>query len=172
MEGSLPRNRLLTLPFAALVLAGCGSKQNALAPESHSAHRIASLWWDMLVGSSLAFGIVAAILLGAWVRRRRPGVPGVRDGDRAAWAVVLGLGIAVPILVLSALFFFANIFLIRDTTMPSARAADAPKLTVRVIGHQFWWEVRYPGTGAVTANELHIPVRTPVRVIVHTDDVI
>ena len=41
-----------------------------------------------------------------------------------------------------------------------------------MIGHQWWWEVRYPGTTAVTANEIHIPVRTPVRVEVRTDDVI
>jgi cytochrome c oxidase subunit 2 len=41
-----------------------------------------------------------------------------------------------------------------------------------VTGHQWWWEARYPGTGAVTANEIHIPVRTPVRVEVQTADVI
>jgi cytochrome c oxidase subunit 2 len=41
-----------------------------------------------------------------------------------------------------------------------------------VIGHQFWWEVRYPGTNAITANEIHIPARTPVQVLVYTDDVI
>ena len=53
-----------------------------------------------------------------------------------------------------------------------APAAGATKLTIRVIGHQWWWEVRYPGTTAVTANEIHIPVRTPVRVEVSTADVI
>jgi cytochrome c oxidase subunit 2 len=39
---------------------------------------------------------------------------------------------------------------------------DAPKpeaaLEVVAIGHQFWWEFRYPQLGVVTANELHIPV--------------
>ena len=42
---------------------------------------------------------------------------------------------------------------------------DAPKppgaLEVVVIGHQFWWEYRYPTLGIVTANELHIPVSEP-----------
>jgi cytochrome c oxidase subunit 2 len=101
-------------------------------------------------------------------------VPGVRDGDRAAVGVVIGFGLVVPIALLSALFLFGNVFLIRKTTMPTAAAAlgDRPSLTVRVIGHQFWWEVRYPGSPAVTANEIHIPVRTPVRVLVSTDDVI
>ena len=41
-----------------------------------------------------------------------------------------------------------------------------------VIGHQWFWEVRYPGTAAVTANEIHIPARTPVRLEVRTVDVI
>jgi cytochrome c oxidase subunit II len=170
----LPRARLVTLPIAALALAGCGSKQDALDAHSKAARGISSLWWSMLAGSSLALSIVALVLLLAWVRRRKPGVPGVRDGDRAAWGVVVGLGLVVPIVVLSALFLFANIFLVRDTTLPtaSAAAADRPTLTIRVIGHQFWWEVRYPGTRAVTANEIHIPARTNVQVLLYTRDVI
>ncbi|HZS24276.1 MAG TPA: c-type cytochrome [Gaiellaceae bacterium] len=166
--------RVVALGAAALVLAGCGSKQDALAAHSSAAHGISSLWWNMLIGSSLAFGIVACVLGMAWIRRRRPGVPGVRDGDRVAWGVVLGLGIAVPILTISALFFYSDIFLIRQTGVPTANAApaDRVKLKVRVIGHQFWWEIRYPGTPVVTANELHIPVRTNVEVLLSTRDVI
>jgi cytochrome c oxidase subunit II len=170
----LPRARLVTLPILALALAGCGSKQDALNAHSKAARGISSLWWDMFAGATLALSIVALVLLLAWVRRRKPGVPGVRDGDRAAWGVVVGLGLVVPMLVLSTLFLFANIFLIRDTTVPTASAsvADRPTLTIRVVGHQFWWEVRYPGTRAVTANEIHIPARTNVQVLLYTRDVI
>jgi len=45
-------------------------------------------------------------------------------------------------------------------------------MTIRVIGHQWFWEVRYPGSTAVTANEIHIPVGTRVNVIATTGDVI
>src|SRR5436190_14909164 len=45
-------------------------------------------------------------------------------------------------------------------------------MTVRVVGHQWFWEVRYPGTKAVTANEIHIPARTRVNVVGKTADVI
>jgi cytochrome c oxidase subunit 2 len=45
-------------------------------------------------------------------------------------------------------------------------------LTIRVIGHDWWWEVRYDRTPVVTANEIHIPVRTRVTVIGTTADVI
>jgi cytochrome c oxidase subunit II len=44
---------------------------------------------------------------------------------------------------------------------------DAPQppaaVEVTVIGHQFWWEYRYPGLGVVTANELHVPVSDPAN---------
>jgi cytochrome c oxidase subunit 2 len=170
----LPRARLVTLGFLAVLLAGCGSKQDALAPHSRPARGIASLWWDMLAGAVLAFGIVVLILLVAYVRRNRPGFPGSRDADRAGLVVVVGFGLVIPVLVLASLFVFANVFLIRDTTLPTASAApgDRTTLTVRVIGHQYWWEIRYPGTHAVTANEVHIPARTNVEVLLHTDDVI
>ena len=165
---------LLTLAGASFVLAGCGSKQDALSTHSSAAHGIASLWWNMLVGSAAAFGILSTVLLVAYVRRRRPGVPGGGDPERAGWTVVLALGLVVPILTVTALFLYSNIFLFRQTSVPSANAApdDRTALTIRVIGHQFWWEVRYPGTRAVTANEIHIPARTNVRVLLYTRDVI
>jgi cytochrome c oxidase subunit 2 len=45
------------------------------------------------------------------------------------------------------------------------QAAPKPSnaLDVTVIGHQFWWEYRYPKLGVVTANELHIPVSDPAK---------
>jgi len=36
-------------------------------------------------------------------------------------------------------------------------------IEVNVVGHQFWWEYRYPGLGVVTANELHIPTSNPAN---------
>ncbi len=37
-------------------------------------------------------------------------------------------------------------------------STPASALHIKVIGHQFWWEVHYPGYNIVTANEIHIPV--------------
>ncbi len=60
----------------------------------------------------------------------------------------------------------------------SLRALDAlagetrdPGLTIEVIGHNWWWEVRY-SNGAVTANEIHIPVGRAVEIKLSTADVI
>jgi heme/copper-type cytochrome/quinol oxidase subunit 2 len=51
---------------------------------------------------------------------------------------VLGLGIATPIIVISTLFVISDLFVIKTTQAP---AATATKLTVQVIGHQWWWEI-------------------------------
>jgi cytochrome c oxidase subunit 2 len=50
------------------------------------------------------------------------------------------------------------------------KAGDA-QLTIEVIGHMWWWEVRYPG-GVETANEIHVPVGETVRFEVSSVDVI
>jgi cytochrome c oxidase subunit II len=157
------------LPPLALLLAGCGSKQNALDPAGPPAKEIASLWWWMLGGLTFGFVVIAGILVAAYFRRDKPGVPFGRDADRTGWAVVLGLGLAIPVIGLAILFVYGDIFVIRSTAAPAVKSTS---LTVKVIGHQWWWEVRYPGTSVVTANEIHIPARTRVNVEVRTADVI
>ena len=64
-----------------------------------------------------------------------------------AWTII-------PILLIFVLFL--------GTTRVIFAVQDAPKpknaLDVTAIGHQFWWEFRYPTLGIVTANELHVPL--------------
>jgi cytochrome c oxidase subunit II len=123
--------------------------------------------------SAVGLAVVIGLLLLAWKRAGRRGAgndtQGPKPGERAGWYVVVIGGVVVPILLISALFVVANLFVIKTTEAP---AANSTKRTILVIGHQWWWEVRYPGTSAVTANEIHIPVRTPVRLEVRTADVI
>jgi cytochrome c oxidase subunit 2 len=153
----------------ALLLAGCGGNQSALDPHSKPAKDIASLWWWLLGGMTFGFLVICGLLLVAWLRRRSTGLPRDADPERTGWGVVLSLGFLVPIIGLAVLFLYADIFLIRSTQAP---AAATTQLTVKVISRQFWWEVRYPGTTAITANEIHIPVRTRVNLVFTTGDVI
>jgi cytochrome c oxidase subunit 2 len=158
---------------ASLLLSGCQRAQNSLEPRSHQSHVIANLFWWMMGGAWIGLALVVALLILARVRANRRGVgrdsEGLKPGERTGWFVVVGAGIAMPIAVISTLFVIADLFVIRTTEAP---AKTATKLTVQVFGHQWWWEVRYPQQGAVTANEIHIPVRTPVRLEVRSDDVI
>ncbi len=155
---------------AALLLTGCGNEneQTSLHPASHATHDIATLFWWMTGIAWGGLGLVVALLFVAWKRRNRRGAD-PKTGERRGWYVVVGAGIVMPIALITALFVVSDLFVIRTTEAP---AANETRLTVLVVGHQWWWEVRYPGTRAVTANEIHIPVRTPVRLEVRTADVI
>ncbi|TGQ85561.1 cytochrome c oxidase subunit II, partial [Mesorhizobium sp. M1C.F.Ca.ET.204.01.1.1] len=80
--------------------------------------------------------------------------------NRKLRAVMIAVGLTAVILVwLTLLSFFANRTL-------AAIGSDAA-LTIRVTGHQWWWEVRYedatPSRILTTANEIHIPAGEPVR---------
>jgi cytochrome c oxidase subunit 2 len=102
--------------------------------------------------------------------RRGSKGPGREPGERLGWIVVVTFGIGVMIAGLVVLFVVADVFTIRHTEAP---AAAQTKLTVRAVGHQWFWEFDYGGTRRIaTADEMHIPVRTPVLVDAETVDVI
>ena len=157
----------LLFACAALIVGGCG-KQSPLSPQSPASHDIAVLWWWMLAIAAVVFFGAAGMLLIGWVRRGSPGLPFVGSNERVTMGLVLTFGIAIPVVVLVALFAVANLWLVGPTGAP---ARGSTSMTIRVIGHQWFWEVRYPGT-AITANEIHIPARTRVQVVATTDDVI
>jgi len=163
------RTRARSLPVAALalLLAGCGSSQDTLQGHSRQSKAIAHLFWVMFVGAWIVFGFVLALLVIAFLRRRRRGAP-PEETSRGAYALILGGGLLAPALTLSALFGL-TISTIHTTQAP---AAGSTQLTIEVTGHQWFWDVRYPGTKAATANEIHIPVNTRVVVVATTKDVI
>jgi cytochrome c oxidase subunit II len=155
------------------VLAGCSGKQSALNPHSHAATDIANLFWVMMAVAFGGLALVTGLLVLAWIRRRRRGFGGDADdphpGERAGWWMVIGMGIVFPLTVIIALFIVSDGAIINVTQAPRV---SSTALTVEAIGHQWYWEFRYPGTKAVTADELHIPVDTRVNLVATTADVI
>jgi cytochrome c oxidase subunit 2 len=151
------------------VLAGCGGSRSIIRAQSPQSHLIELLWWWMLGAATVVFLGAVGLLGLAWVRRRVPGLPIVGEREDLAGGMVITFGIVVPLVVLIALFIGANLYVIRSSAAPNPRST---RLTVDVVGHQYWWEVRYPGTSAVTANEIHIPARTRVNVVATSADVI
>src|SRR5436190_12298724 len=145
------------------------SSQSPLAPQSGPAHDIATLWWWMLAIAAIVFAGAVFLILLSWIRRRREGLPILGTREEAASGLVVLFGIVIPVVVLIALFVVANLVVVPNTDAPKAGSTS---MTIDVVGHQFWWEVRYPGTQAVTANEIHIPVGTRVNVEGTTADVI
>jgi cytochrome c oxidase subunit II len=133
---------------------------NIFAPESTPARSIVELSMFVLGITGLIFVVVASLLVYAIVKFRVK--PGTEDAEPAqvygstqielAWTII-------PILIVVVLFAATArvIHAIQDAPKP------ATALDVTAIGHQFWWEYRYPQLGIVTANELHIPVSDAAR---------
>jgi len=151
-------------------LAGCGGDQSALEPRSRASSDIATLWWWMFVIACVVFAGALGLLVLAWLRRRRTGLPVVEEErPRLNLGLVLVFGIVIPLAVNVTLFVIANFVVIKQTEAP---AATTTPMTIEVTGRQWFWDVRYPGTDVLTANEIHIPARTRVNVVATTGDVI
>lgn len=155
-----------------LLLSGCG-KQSTLSPRSPQTYAIRTLWWWMLGAATIVFIGAVAMLGLAFKRRAIEGLPFFGKREPVAQGMVILFGIAIPIVVLLALFGGANLYLVSKTAPPNPRTTA---MTIEVIGHQWWWEIHYvrPGSQptAVTANEIHIPIHTRVNLIAETSDVI
>ncbi|CAN5508124.1 cytochrome c oxidase subunit II [soil metagenome] len=127
------------------------------SPDGTPAHSVFGLSMLVLSVTLCIFLIVAGLLFYALIRfRHRPTDINARQEPaqiygsnqiELSWTVV-------PVLIV-VMLFLATARVIYTTEHAAKPAAS---LDVTVIGHQFWWEYRYPKYGIVTANELHIPV--------------
>lgn len=112
------------------------------------------------------FLIVLIFLAIAVIRARRKDAEPATDASWGEPFVVIA-GVVLPSLILAFVFVIS----LRDMRALSAPSEDA-RLEIEVVGHDWWWEVRYPGSDAVTANEIHIPTGEPVRLELTAADVI
>jgi cytochrome c oxidase subunit II len=151
----------LAAATAALLLLGCADA-GVLAPASPEAEIIALIAWLMFTIAGLVMGLVLALLGWALLRGRRDREPG---GDDVR-LVILG-GIALPLVVLPILWFISL------PAMAEIAGPDEPAaLQVDVIGHQWAYEVRYPGWGVTVWDELHLPLGERVLLRITSADVI
>ena len=158
--------RIGALVGASLILSSCGAPTNMLAPRGPAAARIADLWWFMFAIAGVIFVVVVGLLAFALFRSRR-GEAQPLDRPADATRLIVGGGILTPVVVLLITFGLTL------WTMNVLNAyAREPAATIQVIGHQWWWEVRYPEQGIVSANEIHIPVGQPVRIELSSADVV
>ncbi|MBR0645403.1 cytochrome c oxidase subunit II [Plastoroseomonas hellenica] len=159
--------RLLALAlFACATAAGCTGWQSALDPHGPGARALDALFWPVTVALALIWLAVMLVLVAALMRRQRPAPQhAARRSGIAVWAATLG-----TVLVITALTAASHL------TTRSISHAGAEPLVIQVRGHQWWWQVTYPGTdgtGAVaTANEIHLPVGRQVRIELSAADVI
>ena len=161
-----PVARTLPAVVATLALGGCAGKTSVVSPKGPAAKSVTGLWWPMLVTATAVFAFVAGMLVLAAARGRRKTEEQaqVTPGWGEPFILVAGVVVSGAILVGFFLFSLQKVQALTD-------AGRHSKLTVSVVGHDWWWEVRYPN-GAVSANEIHIPAGVRVRFALDTADVI
>lgn len=128
-------------------------------PAGPAAATISTLWWVMLIGSTLIFLFVMALLALAW---RRPA------GETRERRFVVGLGLAFPLVVLAALLAYGLV--VGERLLPR----NSPDVvTVRAEARQWAWRFGYADApGLETEGVLHIPAARPVDVEITTADVV
>jgi len=152
-------------------------------PLSKPAEMIHDVSLVVLFVCAVIFVIVTGMLAYVVIKFRKPGdddgqeppqIYGSRNIE-LAWTVI-------PILITIVLAF------VTTRTIGEIQNAEMPEnaLKIRVVGHQWWWEVHYyeevdgqPVTYIVTANEIHVPVsskdpdkRRPTHILLQSADVV
>jgi len=162
----------LAFSLVLLSLAGCQSVRSTLSPAGPAAGRIAWLEWTALITFCVTAFIMWVLLL--WAVNRRRGSLETHEpwdeGGGQSW-IVIG-GFFIPCVVLCTLFVIGLLSMSRFPV----HAGIEVHPEIRVIGHQWWWEVHYITEPAsrqfTTANEIHVPVGKPVDIELDTADVI
>ena len=171
MERPVPRSKKAkrgflvgALVFVAAFAAACArdAPQDYLNdPVGQSAKKADALWDLTFAVAVVIFVLVEGALVYALFRfRHREGREAAQFHGNTKLEIALTL---IPTLILAA------IAVPTLTTIFTLAAREEGALEVEVVGRQFWWEYRYSDSGVVTANELHIPTGTPVRLAVEGD---
>jgi cytochrome c oxidase subunit 2 len=129
------------------------------------------LGWVLTAVAVTVTLMIAGLLIAAIVRRRPPAPPGslIAESGGMRW-VYIGTGV-------SSIALLAMLVYILITLESVASPAGHPQLTITVTAYDWWWKVDYaddpdPARNFSTANEIHIPVGEPVKVLLKSADVV
>ena len=157
---------LLLLLLAVLAACTPSHPQSTFDTSGPIARSQLILFYWIFWAAVFVFVIVEGALLYIVIRYRRK--PGDADPEQIhghtpteiVWTIVPAVVLAV-VAVPTILTVFHN-----------ANSPDPNAMQVEVVGHQWWWEFRYPEGDVVTANELHIPVNEAVSISLDSKDVL
>ncbi|MBH27557.1 MAG: cytochrome c oxidase subunit II [Chloroflexi bacterium] len=160
---------LLIISLFSASCVGYGSSQSTFEVSGPVAQNQLNLFNIILALGVIVFIIVEAALIYVIIKFRRKktdGIPKQTHGNQAleiTWTVIPAL-----ILVIAAIPTVSGVFFAANPPL----SADEGAIVVEATGHQWWFEFDYPQYGVHTANEIHIPVETPVIINLRSNDVI
>lgn len=166
-----------SLPGLTIGAADC-AHANSVAPLNYFLHAAGPaagptmyLGWVFTAIATLVTAIVAALLIGAMLRKRPAAQPDTLCAEPGGLRWVF-IGTGVSSVVLLAMLVYALITL--DSV---ASPATVPHLSITVTAYDWWWKADYsddpnPARNFSTANEIHIPVGEPVKIQLKSADVV
>ena len=170
--------RPLAAALVPLLLAGCSYQhyQSDFGGGAVEDRQFLTLFWIFMAVCAVMYVLVIGFMVLAILRRGRVSDANVVETGRhhrshplmrstlIGWTALIGVGLAG----------LAIASFIADRSM--AKAATGEKLSVTVTGKQWWWDIVYNSADASktlrTANELHLPVGVPTRILLNSSDVI
>lgn len=144
-------------PASIVDLVAAQSPTTIFSPAATPAHSIFDLSMLVLSITGGIFLVVYGLLIYVLFRfKHRPSSPNAdHEPPQIYGSTQIELSwTVIPVLIVVVLFLATARVIFSTESIPT----PAKRVDVTVIGHQFWWEYRYPKLGVVTANELHIPV--------------
>ncbi|HKA21945.1 MAG TPA: cytochrome c oxidase subunit II [Blastocatellia bacterium] len=150
----------LGLSASPVFADGASSVTNIFKPDGPPARAIFDYTMLVLAVCAVIFVIVVGLLVYTVTRFRHR-----REDDGQEPPQVYGSNqIELAWTVIPIIIVFVLTLVTARTIAEVQNAVPPPKaLKVTVVGHQWWWEIRYPDLGVVTANELHVPVSDPAQ---------
>jgi cytochrome c oxidase subunit 2 len=152
------------LPLAA-ALSRARFPQTTTEPASAWMRSAAALFRHEMPWVVLAWLVVLALLVVTALRLRTRPAPAATPGAPAPPPPFARWWTLAPLLLVTLIALPAGFAALK------APPAPEPELRVNVIGHQWWWEFKYPDHGVVTATDVHVPVGRAVRFIVESADI-
>ena len=152
-------------PFIFLSACIENAPLDSLSPEGPYARSIDELFWITFWIAVGVFVIVqGALLLSVFVFKEKPESPEPKQIHGNTKLEILWT--VIPVLILAAIAV--------PTVQTIFDLASEPEdaLKIEVIGHQWWFEYKYPDYGITTANVLVIPADKPVRLEMWSNDVL
>ena len=160
---------LLVVSIFSVSCVGIDSAQSTYDVAGPVAANQLTLFNIILALGVIVFIIVEAILIYVIIKFRRKktdGIPQQTHGNRTleiTWTIIPSL-----ILIIAAIPTVSGVFFAANPPL----SADEGAIVIEATGHQWWFEFDYPQYGVHTANEIHIPIETPVIINLRSDDVI
>jgi len=155
---------MLGLAFAA----GAQTYPNStFQPHTDLGRSIDFLWNRLLLLATIVFVLVEGALIFVVFRYRRKGTETAKPPQTHGHALLEIIWTIIPAVIL----LFIAVPTVQVVFRTQAKVA-AGALQIEVIGHQWWWEFRYPEYNITTANEIYLPVGRTVNFKLNSSDVI